>query len=167
VTRTSDTAPEPAQPRTGDLEAEEIYREICAGIRATDDISLKLLAAVPIATGVGIALLVRVPSEDLPEPVRPFLSLFAAVVTFAIYRWERKNIAICTHFRAWANVLERDHFRLQLPDSEKPALMSLPHGTVSAPRFLTLSWGKTQAEILLYWTVILTWLSVSVYTLVA
>ncbi len=41
----------------------DVYHEVCEHIRATDDISLKLLAAVPLATGVGITLLIRSPTE--------------------------------------------------------------------------------------------------------
>jgi hypothetical protein len=143
----------------------DVYREVCAHIRATDDTSLKLLAAVPLATGIGITILVRTSTQDLPDVARSVLSLFAAVITFAIYRWERKNIATCGHFREWAAVLERDHFKLPLPIAEAGAPRTHPHGSVSAPAFFGHSWGKTQAEILLYWAVIVSWLSTSIYTL--
>jgi len=143
----------------------DVYREVCAHIRATDDTSLKLLAAVPLATGIGITILVRTSTQDLPGVARSVLSLFAAVITFAIYRWERKNIATCGHFREWAAVLERDHFKLPLPIVETGAPRTHPHGGVSAPAFFGRSWGKTQAEILLYWAVIVSWLATSVYTL--
>ncbi len=155
-------AGDPGQQATG---LTDVYREVCAHIRATDDISLKLLAAVPLATGIGITILVRTSTQDLPGAARSALSLFAAVITFAIYRWERKNIATCGHFREWAAVLERDHFKLPLPIVEAGAPRTRPHGGVSAPAFFGQSWGKTQAEILLYWAVIVSWLPTSVYTL--
>lgn len=149
---------------SGDLTS--LYHEVCEHIRATDDTSLKLLAAVPLATGIGITLLVRPSTQDLPGGARSLLSLFAAVVTFAIYRWERKNIATCAHYGDWAAVLERDHFRLPMPADEEQAPRSYPHGRVAVPAFLGQSWGKTQAEMLLYWTVIISWLAASVYTLI-
>lgn len=154
-------APERA---AGDLT--DLYHEVCEHIRATDDTSLKLLAAVPLATGIGITLLVRPSTPDLADGARSLLSLFAAVVTFAIYRWERKNIATCAHYREWAAVLERDHFRLPLPADEGPARRAYPHGSITAPAFAGQSWGKTQAEVLLYWAVIVSWLAASAYTLI-
>jgi len=87
-------------------------------------------------------------------------------VTFAIYRWERKNIATCAHYRDWAAVLERDHFQLPMPADEGRAPRTHPHGRVTAPAFAGQSWGKTQAEILLYWTVIVGWLAASACTLI-
>jgi hypothetical protein len=157
----------PGQHAALDPAAVEIYREACASIRATDEISLKLLAAVPIVSGVGITLLIRTPSEGFPGVARFIVSLFAAAIAFAIYRWERKNIATCAHFRSWAELIEKEHFDLQLPKPNESDLRSLPHGAVSAPEFLRLSWGKTQAEICLYWIVILTWLAVGAYALIA
>jgi hypothetical protein len=150
------------QPVTG---LTDVYREVCAHIRATDDTSLKLLAAVPLATGIGVTILVRTSTQDLPGVARSALSLFAAVITFAIYRWERKNVATCGHFREWAAVLERDHFKLPVPAGEAGGPKTQPHGGVSAPPFFGRSWGKTQAEILLYRTVIVSWLATGVYTL--
>jgi hypothetical protein len=147
----------------------DVYREVCAHIRATDEISLKLLAAVPLATGVGITLLVKAPSTNLPDSARALLGLFAAVVTFAIYRWERKNIATCSHFREWAAILERDYFKLSLPPGKDSKQGVLPHGKVSpvpsGSKLPGRSWGKTEAENLLYWTAILSWVSSSVYLL--
>jgi len=148
---------------TGDLN--DVYREVCAGVRFTDDISLKLLAAVPLATGIGITLLAQAPSARLPNGVRALLSLFAAVITFAIYRWERKNLATCAHFREWAAVLERDYFKGHPWLGEEGAPGSPPHGEVSDPKFLGMSWGKTEAASLLYRTAILSWLSAAAYAL--
>ena len=156
----SKDAPNPA---AGDFT--DLYHEVCDHIRATDDTSLKLLAAVPLATGIGITLLVRSSTPALVDGARSLLSLFAAVVTFAIYRWERKNIATCGHYRDWAAVLERDHFKLPIHD-EGLTPRVYPHGRVTAPAFVGQSWGKTQAEMLLYWTVIVSWLAASAYTLI-
>jgi hypothetical protein len=108
-------------------------------------------------------LLVRVPAQDLPNVARAFLCPFAAVITFAIYRWERKNIAMCGHLRTWAHVLERDYFKL---GTSTMTPTEHPHGPVKAPRLLRLSWGKTQAETFLYRAVIVSWLAAGVYTLI-
>jgi hypothetical protein len=125
---------ETRDPAVGELS--DLYHEVCEHIRATDDTSLKLLAAVPLATGIGITLLVRPSTPDLADGARSLLSLFAAVVTFAIYRWERKNIATCAHYCDWAAALERDHFRLSIPADEQLAPRTYPHGRVTAPAFV-------------------------------
>ena len=106
----------------------DVYRDVCAHIRATDDSSLKLLAAVPLATGIGVTILVRTSTQDLPGVARSVLSLFAAVIAFAIYRWERKNVATCGHFREWAAVFERDHFKLPVPAEEYLSIIPVPGG---------------------------------------
>jgi hypothetical protein len=212
VTPFNNATPDSAESAAG-RDPNDVYREVCAGIRATDEISLKLLAAVPLATGIGITLLVKAPDTKLPDGARALLSLFAAVVTFAIYRWERKNIATCSHFREWAAILERDYFKLSRPTSED-LTQGLPHGKVltvpaaptpveSSPvptgqrprssrrRIIEVairairtasrtvlevairtasiipgrSWGKTEAEKLLYGTAILGWMLSFVYSL--
>jgi len=162
---------DPAEPSSApDMDAADLnamYREICSDIRATDEISLKLLAAVPLATGVGIALLVRSNATVLPSGARVLLSVFAALVTFAIYRWERKNIAMCSHFRRWAEALERDYFRLPHSVQLQSTLSALPHGRLTEPpKSFGRVWGKTDAVRLLYWTAILGWLAAGLYSVV-
>ncbi|MER7417294.1 hypothetical protein ABT346_10985 [Micromonospora peucetia] len=144
----------------GDLN--NVYQEICANIRATDEVSLKLLAAVPLVTGVGIVLLMRAPGGRIPDIAIVLLSVFASLVTFAVYRWERKNAENCRHFRRWAAALEQDFFGLRQEDLES-APMVLPHARIAAPRFLGLAWTKTEALALLYGAAILGWLSAGVF----
>ncbi|MEU5950378.1 hypothetical protein ABZ793_33210 [Micromonospora sp. NPDC047465] len=146
----------------GDLN--NVYQEICANIRATDDVSLKLLAAVPLVTGVGIVLLMRAPGAKIPDTAIVLLSIFAALVTFAVYRWERKNIANCRHFRQWAATLERDFYGLRQEDLES-APNVLPHARIQTPRSLGLAWTKTEALQLLYGAAILGWLSAGFYVI--
>jgi hypothetical protein len=78
--------------------------------------------------------------------------LFAAVVTFAIYRWERRNISTCRYYRSYASELE-DKYGIP-PAGQKPSREN---------RFFSWRWGKTEAEILLYLTVIAGWLATGVY----
>ncbi len=91
------------------------------------------------------------------------VSLFAAVVTFAIYRWERRNISNCSHYRRCAAELERDYLRRFSPTWQEPPQEKLPHDRSLAHSFFSLRWGKTEAEQLLYWTVIVGWLATGVY----
>jgi hypothetical protein len=162
-----EVSPGPAGQWTGSADLNNVYGEVCANIRATDEISLKLLATVPLATGVGIALLVRAPDANLPGGARMLLSVFAALVTFAIYRWERKNMAACSHFRRWAAVLERSYFSLPHHAELRPAPDALPHDRILTPRSFGVAWGKTEAVRLLYWTAIVGWLSAGLYAVVS
>lgn len=138
------------------LSLSDLYIQANTNMRATDEISLKLLAAIPFVSGVGISLLVRKPTEAFPAGARLLVSLFAAVVTFAIYRWERRNISTCKHYRSYAADLENKHG--VSPTEQKP-----PQEPPKENRFLSRRWGKTEAEILLYWTVIAGWLATGIY----
>ena len=142
----------------------DIYTQALTTMRATDDISLRLLAAVPFVSGIGITLLVRQPSDALPAMPRFFVSIFAAIVTLAIYRWERRNMSHCRHLRTWAAQVERTYLGV-LPAEARMALGAAPHGDNLSSRFVSRTWGKTQAELLLYTTVIVGWLATGLYVI--
>lgn len=134
------------------LSVPDLYIQAYTNMRATDEISLRLLAAIPFVSGVGISLLVRKPTEAFPAGARLLVSLFAAVVTFAIYRWERRNIETCKYYRNYAAELE-----------DKSGILVSMQRPSRENRFFSRSWGKTEAEILLYSTVIAGWLATGVY----
>jgi hypothetical protein len=140
----------------------DIYAQALTSMRATDDISLRLLAAVPFVSGIGISLLVRQPSDAFPAVARLFVSLFAAMVTLAIYRWERRNMSHCRRLRNWAAQVERTYL-IGLPAETRNALGAAPHDDNLSGKFLSRTWGKTQAELLLYTTVIVGWLVTGLY----
>jgi hypothetical protein len=142
------------------LSLSDLYIQAYTNMRATDEISLKLLAAIPFVSGVGISLLVRKPTEAFPAGARLLVSLFAAVVTFAIYRWERRNISTCKHYRNYAEEMENKYGIS--PTGQKPP-QELSKEPQKENRFFSRRWGKTEAEILLYWTVIAGWLATGVY----
>jgi hypothetical protein len=143
-----------------------VYQELCAHTRATDEISLKLMTAIPLVTGIGIVLLMRAPGTAVPQAAVVLLSLFAALVTFAIYRWERKNMENCRHFRRWAAFIEQDYYGLR-QDGVSSTPNALPHGRIPPPRRFGLAWTKTEALRLLYWVAILGWISTGIYATVA
>jgi hypothetical protein len=127
------------------------YSEICTDIRTTDDISFKLLGLVPLVSGIGIfAVLDLLGGKVASWPTTVFVSLFGATITFALFRWELRNIQICAWLRHRAEDLERDELKL----TDGPFL-----GRDDAPKVLGVEWGKTQAEKLLYTTTIAAWLS--------
>jgi hypothetical protein len=144
----------------------DIYTQALTTMRATDDISLRLLAAVPFVSGIGITLLVRKPSDALPATPRLFVCLFAAVVTLAIYRWERRNMSHCRRLRNWAARAERACFN-ELPAEARKAFGAPPHDDNLSGKFFSRTWGKTQAELLLYMTVIVGWLATGFYVVVS
>jgi hypothetical protein len=142
----------------------DIYVQALTSMRTTDDISLRLLAAVPFVSGIGITLLVRQPSDAFPPAARLFVSLFAAIVTLAIYRWERRNMSHCRRLRNWAAQAERTYL-VGLPTETRNALGAAPHDDNLSGKFFSRTWGKTQAELLLYTTVIVSWLVTGLYAL--
>lgn len=141
--------------------AEERYKQLLADIRITDDISFKLLGFVPLVSGGGIlassvaSLFVQ---TDAWSPALIFVSVFAAIVTFGFYRWERRNIQRCSWLQERAAAIEREAFGL-------PA--GAFAGRPPAPEVLGRPMGKTQAEALIYWTTIVAWLLVPVVVAVA
>ena len=55
--------PKPSEPAgaVSELSLSDLYVQAYTNMRATDEISLKLLATIPFVSGVGISLLVRNP----------------------------------------------------------------------------------------------------------
>ena len=88
------------------------YETISSSIRATDDISFKLLGLVPLLSGVGIFALLRGPKDRLSSAGVAFFAIFAALIAFALYRWELRNVQNCEWFRDRLADIERDEFGL-------------------------------------------------------
>lgn len=82
-----------------------LYREICASIRTTDDISFKLLGFVPLVSGAGIVAAL-LGSDVLWSPAIYLISLLGAGITFGFFRWELKNIMICNWLIHCAQAVE-------------------------------------------------------------
>lgn len=59
------------------LSLDNVYAQALITMRATDDISLRLLAVVPFVSGIGITLLVRKETEAFPGTARLLVSMFA------------------------------------------------------------------------------------------
>src|SRR6266545_1802154 len=93
----------------------DVYKEICAHIRATDDISFKLLGLVPITSGAGIGLLVFFQKGDpvVPAPAVCLLSLLGAAATAAIFAWELRNVQRCVWLMHQAAAFETEHFEIR------------------------------------------------------
>jgi len=118
-----------------------VYQQIYEQVRAKDDISFKLLSLVPLISGAGISILIK---TDIAWGLKCFVSLFGATVTFSIFRWELRNIG-------WCDLLLKQARQIDHAESpEVPKLRISPGKRVAV--------GKTEAETILYLTVILAWL---------
>ena len=151
--QTSEAGGEPPQVLT----VEQRYVQMCEDIRFTDEISLKLLGLIPLVSGAGILAVLFSGSDRSGADAAilgGFVGLLGATVTFAIYRWELRNIAFCRHLRHQVAALERN-----------VALLESGHhlGRPEPPTLGRGRWqpqvGKTEAERVLYIAVIISWLA--------
>ena len=129
------------------ISLDRLYQDTSAGIRSTDDISFKLLGLVPLLSGASmLTLLLKDPIPPSRMPLLYGLSLFAALVTLGLFRWELRNIQTCKWLRERADCLEQS---VALPPGLSP-LQPLPGG----PQGI----GKTEAEKCVYAITVLSWL---------
>jgi len=130
-----------------DLTHTKIYEELSTNIRTTDDVSFKLMGIVPLVSGTGLLGLLL--SKDvLTAPVVVLLSLFAAVVTLGLFRWELRNIQDCKWFIRYVATLEQKAFEgagWKAAGVERP---EPPQGI-----------GKQKGESIVYAATIFTWLA--------
>src|SRR6516165_6812072 len=106
------STPQPESPQRNNIVAEkwhEIYKEVCANIRATDEISFKLLGLVPTFAGVaaGALTLLEKSGNGSNSCVMLALAVVGFVTTFGIFRWELRNIQKCQWLIGRAEDLER------------------------------------------------------------
>jgi hypothetical protein len=139
------------------LTVERYYGELCSNIRATDDISFKLLGFVPLISGAGIiAVLSAREKLALPPAAVVLVALFAATVTLALYLWERRNIDICKWLIACAADVEREMLEAtyDLEPGRLQTLAARHAGESTAPdhaeieRTLGLRGGALQSQFL-------------------
>jgi hypothetical protein len=141
------------------------YGGLVASIRASDEISFKLLGAVPLFAGLGSgALSMLEKSGHPPDAVAAItLSLVGCVFTVGLFRWELRNIQKCDWFISRAARLERQIFG---GDGPHQFLGLAKAEYVDAARIEEIKlasmwhrqWGKTEAEKLVYWAAIVAWL---------
>jgi hypothetical protein len=83
-----------------------IYAEAGANYRAIDDLRLRLLGLLPLATGTGIVLLLRpegAPSGTTAIPA----GIFGILATISLFFYELHGIEKCAHFIHRSQELER------------------------------------------------------------
>lgn len=121
------------------------YQELMAHIRFTDDVSFKLLGLVPLLSASTIVA-VLLKNELKGSALLLLLSVFASIVTLAIFAWELRNIQTCKWCRARA------------ADIERSRAVHPPPGHFNRFPGAFLGFGKTEAEKLIYATTIVAWL---------
>lgn len=132
-------------------------------IRATDDISLKLLALVPTITAVGISLLLpKDPGAQLATPQVIFIGIFGAWISFLVYRWEKRNIQTCGWYRERMRAVEQVELA---SGGELRRLPDLPPPPAVFKQRMRI--GKSRAEFLIYASVVVAWLALAAYGTVA
>jgi hypothetical protein len=90
-----------------------IYQEICASHNAIADFRAKLLAALPLASGVGIFLLTdKTAATGLQVKALLPIGLFGVVVVLGLFMYELRGIQDCTFLRRRARGIEQ---QLKLP----------------------------------------------------
>jgi hypothetical protein len=132
-----------------DPDKDKLYSELCSTIRATDDISFKLLGFVPVLSGSAIFLLLFKGDSLAPATVI-LLCAVGAVITFGLFCWERRNVNTCKLFREAVSQLEE----LMPAGWLKP--YSILAKKMTSEKYSS-SWGKTESEVLIYITSILVW----------
>jgi hypothetical protein len=125
----------------------DLYSGIWTSIHETDQISFKLLSLVPLVSGSGAGLLVFLLDKQILGLIPIVgLSLLSALVTFGLYRWERRNIQTCERLLKRAAWLEK---RFGFGDLA---------GGQAAPRIFGVRLGKTQAEMIIYSASVFAWI---------
>ncbi len=141
-------------PETHDV---EVYKTYLDQIKATDEISFKLLGLVPLFSGTGIFLLLTQTTMKIDDTVIPIpqavfwiTGLFAALITFFIYRWELRNIQFCRTLREQAKRFEEKFYENRV--------LGVYQNLGDAPCGI----GKGIAEGWIYSLTMLAWLSMPV-----
>ena len=132
--------------------ADKLYEQLSASIRATDDISFKLLGLVPLVSGAALGTLLLKDAQPIGERLSPSLitlfALFAAAVTLGLFRWELRNVQECSHLIGITGVLARARLAGVGVPVERQARPPRPQGI-----------GKTEAEKIIYSATIVAWLA--------
>jgi hypothetical protein len=139
----------------------DVYKEICNNIRASDDISFKLLNIVPVMSGIGSTALVLLEKSQLLTNYSSYavvgFSICGALITFGLFKWELRNIYKCNWFIKRAEDFELNFLQGDKCEKQKIQFAHFRKGTKISSIFDT-PWGKTQAEKLIYSTTITVWL---------
>jgi hypothetical protein len=83
-----------------------VYQQVCENYRAIDDLRLKLLALLPLATGTGILVLLG--NRSVPVEAARAVGAFGMIATLALYFYELHGVEKCAHFIHRGQRLEQE-----------------------------------------------------------
>jgi len=139
----------------------DLYKEICTNIRATDDISFKLLGLVPTFAGSAAGALTLLEKSQFLHAAAPGVVLGLAIVglgvTFGLFRWELRNVQKCNWLIDRAAELERyalSSYREPLGHIQYLGWASEPRPTLKKWKW---PWGKTESEVVVYSAAMVAW----------
>ncbi len=122
-----------------------LYTQAQENLRATDEMSFKLIGLVPLGT---LLAFIGTFFKEIKEWNDWFylIGVFGSLVVFGIYRWELRNIQNCYKY---CDIIEA----LDLESTIKDV------GKYQKPQFFNkMNVGKTQSEKLIYSVLIISWL---------
>ena len=143
-----------------DENVRRLYEEVCKAVHQTDDFRARLLALLPLSSGVGIFLLLQT-SEGNEKHLTP-IGIFGAAISFGLGLYEARQTVLCSHLvRVGAKLEEEMGFR-------KGQFCARPHPPAIA------SWGNLWhwhnllpsmplASIVVYATVIAGWIYLAAF----
>ena len=157
-----------------------LYENVCVNIRETDKTSFNLLKSVPVVSGLGsgvLALSKNLGSNEVDIQIAIVcLSTLSAIIVFALFKWELRNIAKCNWFIQQAADLESKIWPKTILDSQiiwtKTNERDSPFSGMtkefvrkaknlkSVPiKFLSDgNWGKTESTLVIYSVSIVAWM---------
>ncbi len=141
----------------------DFYKEICTNIRATDDISFKLLGIVPTLSGIGagtLTLLERNQSlKAHSDSAVIVFSVLGLLIAFGLFKWELWNIKKCRWLIARAANFERRFTQPEKADKEKIQWVGWEdeQNSIEMYSIFDRPWAKTQAEKFIYGVAIAAW----------
>lgn len=131
---------------------EKVYEQICENIRFTDEISFKLLGLVPLISGASIIAAV-IKGDAQVSPGLFIFSIFGALLTLGIFRWELRNISTCKKLIRCAEVIEDSNSTVQVNARQFSVKLDSPGLFGDKLRI-----GKTEAEKFVYFVTVVAWL---------
>lgn len=145
-----------------------LYKDVSANIKATDEISFKLLGAVPLVSGILSGVLTVLGESNALEgyeaPAVVALAVLGLFITAGLFRWELRNIQKCNWLISRAARLERQLFssedaRIQFDGiASDDDLKAQEMQDVQISSVFKFPWGKTQSVKLVYSASLGAWL---------
>lgn len=154
------------------LDDRALYQEICKKIKVMDAIGFKLICLVPLFSGLSIITLYSL-AEYFSSLILIFTGIFGAMITFFIFRWEKRNMQMSNIFRSYAEILEAKKIKLENENQSLEIIMGGPYSLLRSRNKPLLwnsveslnGWGKLEAETAIYSTTLLYWLLLPILAL--